>query len=420
MKHVNFFWACLISSSHGLRTQISSDGVNPVAKGWKLPTAVDTAFTSQPIAFGGNRSNWPLRANAGQAVTSLARILLARAPQLAFDPSIVRCSSPMRDGLHFRSSEYSHKHNMPAISMSDESVEETKQGSASAMGVPDKRGRAGLLVDRRSSIRLAATAMLSSSFIGSFCSPTAVRAEIGTALSLATLMDIRAAVDDIDVFLTKDLVLGNRSAEQEAVPSSTGSTAYAMIQKLLKGNPDQRIALVAKVGAEAKVLSNEQRQRVEEYGREARRELKGVLDLEKSPDIKGLSTDLLGNERRTMLPELVFFTHVSLVRAKRAVDAAFLSFREEERAQAVQFIAKTYGEDLKNLLPGPVPGMPGFNEALQRETDITYAIKALPKAPPAFFKYDLQADLDYQLQQRLGTTELLRQLEKDYGRSIGR
>lgn len=212
----------------------------------------------------------------------------------------------------------------------------------------------------------------------------ACAADIGTALALAPLLQLRAEVAFAEDSLAAEVLRAAAAPDDVGVQAATGDAVVGRVRLALQQfRPRESAIDLASAARQAGVIDVGAAEAVRSHGREAQERLAAVVESDAQDAL--LRRDDLRTPLPFMRPERLLFVHRTLVVALEEVDAAFLCFREDERRDAIKLASGA-----TNKVPLIAPGMPGYEPASLRGDAVSVAIGKLPGTPPARFRSDLQ------------------------------
>ena len=193
-------------------------------------------------------------------------------------------------------------------------------------------------------------------------SAPALAYDLDTAFALATLVQLRTEVAETDALLASgQLKERGPTSTAEGLKAYAGADARARVKKLLRQyQPREQGSTAAMASYRAGLLSKRQAYEAEAHAREAAERLATIVEFDAFDDLKA---DYSSKLAAIDTPEKMTFVHRALLSAQEELDAAFLSFGESERSEAVRFAGGAYqpaipaGGDSTGLL---FPGMPGY------------------------------------------------------------
>lgn len=189
----------------------------------------------------------------------------------------------------------------------------------------------------------------------------AVAYDLDTAFALASLVQLRTAVADTDALLTSgELKERGPTSSVDGLKAYAGADARARVKKLLRQyKPRDQGSAAAAAAYKAGLLNRRQAYDAEAHAREAAERLATIVEFDAFDDLKA---DYSSKLAAIDTPEKRVFVHRALLSAQEELDAAFLSFGEAERAEALRFAGGAYkpslpADESAGLL---FPGMPGY------------------------------------------------------------
>ena len=212
-----------------------------------------------------------------------------------------------------------------------------------------------------------------------FAPRAAMAYDLDTALALASLVQWRAAVGEVDAVLFAPLLLPRPAA----VTSESGSDARARLKLIIERSRVRELGREAvAAGRRAQLLERyptDGAKAVDGHVREAEEALYAILERDRAD---GLKKDALNRELRSMRPDELAFYHKALVAAREEMRLALRCFGADEREAAVALARRAAGGDDFSAEPD--------------ERAIGLAIAALEAAGPsaAFTRTGVQAGLD--------------------------
>lgn len=217
--------------------------------------------------------------------------------------------------------------------------------------------------------------------------------DVESALNLAIVMQLRAAVVDADQVLTAGLL---DAPPTEGIPAEAGDAARARARALLlQYQPKERGAAAAETALKARLIRQSTAFEFSQHTKEAAERLSAIVE---SGYIDGLRYDALGKRVPLIRPEELLFLHRTLCAARDELDAAVRCFGDcEERREAVRFSGVAYAAGVQSpSSPGaPAPGWPASLSPRDTDDLISQAILKLPsRTGTALFRGDLQRTLD--------------------------
>ena len=211
-----------------------------------------------------------------------------------------------------------------------------------------------------------------------FAPRAAAAYDLDTALALASLVQWRAAVGEVDAVLFAPLLLPRPAA----VTSESGSDARARLKLIIERSRVRELGREAvAAGRRAQLLERyptDGAKAVDGHVREAEEALYAILERDRAD---GLKKDALNRELRSMRPDELAFYHKALVAAREEMRLALRCFGADEREAAAALARRAAGGD---------------DSAEPDERAIGQAIAALEAAGPsaAFTRTGVQAGLD--------------------------
>lgn len=254
--------------------------------------------------------------------------------------------------------------------------------------------------------RHAAATLLGAALATSWVPPRAAGAlDLETAIGLANLMQLSAAVDETDKLLAARLLVAPKApSASPGVPTEDGDAALARVRALMKEyRPRELGAAAAGAALKARLCTAAKADELARHGKEADERLAAIL--ERSAIDRALSVDALGRRAPTVRPAELLFVHRTLVAARDEVDAAIACVGSgPELQEAVRFsgVAARRPPPSASGLP-PLPGEPGYSlYANEADEIIAQAILRLPSGKgTALFRSDAQNAENNEYQQRM-------------------
>lgn len=185
--------------------------------------------------------------------------------------------------------------------------------------------------------------------------PAAAYYNLETALALAPLLQLRAAVVEMDE------ALSSGQLREGYFQAAEGAEARARVKKLLKKyKPREQGIAAIKAARTANLLSEREANAARVHVLEAAERLAAVVEFDSWDN---LDADYSSKFASLDTPEKRRFAHRAMVSAEEELDAAFACFGDAEQREAARFAGGVYSAKPVEQ-PGLLfPGMPGYISA---------------------------------------------------------
>lgn len=227
-----------------------------------------------------------------------------------------------------------------------------------------------------------------------FSGPALAAADLECSLSVALLLQFRAAIAEVDEELF-DGLLAQPSTSPMGVKAKEGDVARTRIRKLLKSSARPRLVLDDLGDLPRRLGSRQKADVLLSHARESEENLAAVLEYDA---VSAYKKDQLGNEVEFMRRDELDFAHRALRSAERELAEAVECFNADDRREAARLLGDS----------AYAAGATRESEA-NREAAIAARLLALPDPKGTVLtRGDLQSKLDAKYREDLksGRTSL--------------
>lgn len=167
-----------------------------------------------------------------------------------------------------------------------------------------------------------------------FSGPALAAADLECSLSVALLLQFRAAIAEVDEELF-DGLLAQPSTSPMGVKAKEGDVARTRIRKLLKSSARPRLVLDDLGDLPRRLGSRQKADVLLSHARESEENLAAVLEYDA---VSAYKKDQLGNEVEFMRRDELDFTHRALRSAERELKEAVECFNADDRREAARLL----------------------------------------------------------------------------------